>query len=109
MSLRTAYTGGFDTLISTAVAAGEAFFTANKTAIQTALTTAAGLGKTVISYSAAVTYNPAGMILAGTVYNAFTDGVERSFIAEQIMSSQVQYSIAATDAITNTLTITITF
>ena len=74
MSLRTAYTGGVDSAVDAAITAGEAWLTTNKTAIQTALTTAAGLGKTIITYSNTSAYNPVGMLLAGTIWNAFSDG-----------------------------------
>ena len=109
MSLRTTYTGALDTAINAAIAAGSAWGTTNNAAINTALTTASGLGQSTVTYSANATHNPAGMILQGTIWNAFKSGLYQYLASEDIMTSELSFSIAAVDATTNAVTITFTF
>jgi len=109
MSLRTSFTGALDTAINAAIVAGAAWGLTNTADIGTALTTAAGLGKVTATYSASAAHNPAGIILQGTIWNAFQSGIYEYLISEDIMYSELAYSVAAVDATTNTVTITFTF
>ena len=109
MSLRTDYTGGLDTAINEAIAAGIAFGTTNNVAIASALTDAAALGQTTVSYSAVEAHNPAGIILQGNIYNAYKSGLIRYFADQDIMYSELAFSVSSVDGSSNQVTVTFTF
>ena len=109
MSLRTDYTGGVDTAINAAITAGTAFGTTNAVDIATALTTAAALGKSTVTFSATEAHNAAGIILQGTIWNAYKSGLISYFAGQDIMSSEIAITVAAVDGSSNTVTVTFTF
>ena len=109
MSLRTDFTGGLDTAINAAIAAGIAFGTTNQASISTALTNAAALGQTTVTFSANEAHNAAGMALEGNIWNAYKSGLINYFADQDIMYSEVAFTIATVDGSTNQVTVTFTF
>ena len=104
MSLRTDFTGAFDTKLAQARQAGYDFITVTNLAnITTGMATAAGQGKRKFTLNYTVTYQPQDLRLLGPLWNAFKSGIIQGLAEEDIMVNEASVALNTSDSLTTSI------
>ena len=104
MSLRTDFTGAFDTKLAEAREAGYDFIKiTNIAAITTAMATVAGQGKKQFTLNYTVTYQPADLRLKGDLWRAYQTGVTEGLASEDLMLNEVTVSLNTSDSLSTSV------
>jgi hypothetical protein len=100
MSLRTVFSGAFDTKLAEARTAGKTFIvTTNLAAINSDMTIAANQGKKVFTLTYTATYQPSDLRLLGSLWKAFQTGVIEGLASEDLMINEVEISLNTADTL----------
>ena len=110
MSLRTDYTGAYDTKLAEARAAGrDNVLVTNLAAITSAMATAATAGNSTFTVTVTVGYQPQDIRTAGNLWSAFKSGMEEALSSEDIMSNEVSVTLNTSDSIATQVDLNFTF
>ena len=104
MSLRTDYTGAFDTGLAEARAAGSDFvLVTNLASITSDMALAADQGKREFTLNYTVTYQPSDLRLLGPLWRAFQTGVTEGLASEDLMLNEVTVSLNTSDSLSTSV------
>lgn len=110
MSLRTDYTGAYDTKVAEARAAGRtSILTDNLASITTAMATAATAGQSTFTVTITVGYQPQDIRTAGNLWSAYKSGIEEALASEDVMSNEVEVELNTSDTVTTQIDLNFTF
>lgn len=110
MSLRTTYTGAYDTKVAQARLAGyDAILTTNLVALTTAMTNAANQGLSTFAYNYVASYQPTDLRLKGNLWEAYRTGILQALASENIMFNEVAVTIDLSDSIITTIVLSFIF
>lgn len=110
MSLRTDFTGAYDTKVAEARAAGRtSIVTDNMAFITSEMATAAAAGNSTFTVTITVGYQPSDIRTAGNLWSAYKSGIEEALSSEDVMSNEVTVALNTTDAITTQVDLNFTF
>ena len=100
MSLRTTYTGAYDTKVAQARQAGyDAILTTNLVSLTTAMTNAANQGLSTFDYNYVASYQSTDLRLEGNLWEAYKTGVMQALASENIMFNEVTVTLDLSDSI----------
>jgi len=110
MSLRTDFTGAFDTKLAEARAAGLTFVTTtNLAAITAGMAVAAGQGKKQFTLNYSVSYQPSDLRLLGDLWRAFQTGITQGFASEDLMINEVTVKLNTADSLSTSVDLAFDF
>lgn len=110
MSLRTDYTGAYDSKIAEARAAGLTLVgTTNLATITTEMATAAAAGLQTFTVTLAIGYQPQDIRAGGNLWEAFKSGCLQALAAEDIAGNEVTVTLNTSDTVTTSVDLNFTF
>ncbi len=110
MSLRTTYTGAYDTKVAQARLAGyDAILTTNLVSLTTAMTNAANQGLSTFAYNYIASYQPTDLRLKGNLWEAYRTGILQALASENIMFNEVAVTLDLSDSVNTTVVLSFIF
>lgn len=110
MSLRTTYTGAYDSKVAQARQTGNNdILITNLAALTTAITNAANQGLSKFSWDYIVSYQPSDIRLKGNLWEAYKTGVMQALASENIMFNEVTVSLDLSDDTDTLVVLSFTF
>jgi hypothetical protein len=110
MSLRTTFTGAYDTKVAQARQAGyDAILTTNLVALTAAMTGAANQGLSAFDYDYTASYQPTDLRLQGNLWEAYKTGTMQALASENIMFNEVTVSLDLSDSINTVVVLSFVF
>ena len=117
MSLRTTYTGAFDSKLSEAIAEGRKNIipdpvgapTTPAAALSNAMTTAANSGQKTFTYTITAAYQPTDLRDEGPLWEAYRTGIREGLAVQDIMDTEYAIVLDTSDALTLYVNINFSF
>jgi hypothetical protein len=110
MSLRTTYTGAYDTKVAQARQAGyDAILVTNLVTLTTAMTNAANKGLSTFTYDYVASYQSTDLRLQGNLWEAYKTGTLQALASENIMFNEVSVSLDLSDSIDTLVVLSFVF
>jgi len=110
MSLRTDFTGAYDTKIAEARTAGkDSILTTNLAYITAQMALASGAGKQSFTVTITVSYQPQDIRTAGNLWEAYKSGVEEGMASEDVVGNEVSVELNTSDTVTTQVDLVFSF
>lgn len=110
MSLRSDFTGSFNSKIAEATQSGYTLIKVDLiSSIQTEMSSAASQGKRQFTLNYGVSYQPQDLRLDGPLWSAYKTGILQAFASEDISISEVSVSLNTLDTVSTSIDLTFSF